>query len=227
MALLYWLRCQCSGICKTVAQKICVVVLWKWMWCATRKVSLWVVHMIWAGGCCGGVLLCHWLGEGGGCPAGCAFPLSVDPHLAAAGGGLRLHHSPPSSPEGDLASGIPHSPRRRGIWPPAFPTPLPRGPLQQLEKSSQSAIWRPVFFLYPSLRLQKQAFDARAEYKKSPQALLESFFSVVAVRGGFEPPVRLPVRQFSKLVVSATHPSHLSAQWVRCLHKRFGTANIC
>ena len=30
-----------------------------------------------------------------------------------------------------------------------------------------------------------------------------------AVRGGFEPPVRLPVRQFSKLVVSATHPSHL------------------
>ena len=32
-----------------------------------------------------------------------------------------------------------------------------------------------------------------------------SFF---AVRAGFEPAVRLPVRQFSKLVVSATHPSH-------------------
>ena len=31
-----------------------------------------------------------------------------------------------------------------------------------------------------------------------------------AVRGGFEPPVRLPVRQFSNLVVSATHPSHQS-----------------
>jgi hypothetical protein len=29
------------------------------------------------------------------------------------------------------------------------------------------------------------------------------------VRGGFEPPVRLPVRQFSKLLVSATHPPHL------------------
>ncbi len=28
--------------------------------------------------------------------------------------------------------------------------------------------------------------------------------------GGFEPPVRLPVRQFSKLVVSATHPSFLT-----------------
>lgn len=29
-----------------------------------------------------------------------------------------------------------------------------------------------------------------------------------AVRGGFEPPVRLLVRQFSKLLVSATHPPH-------------------
>ena len=56
--------------------------------------------------------------------------------------------------------------------------------------------------------------------------MLRGFF-IPAVRGGFEPPVRLPVRQFSKLVVSATHPSHLSAQWVRRLHKRFGTAKIC
>ena len=31
---------------------------------------------------------------------------------------------------------------------------------------------------------------------------------LLAVRAGFEPAVRLPVRQFSKLVVSATHPSH-------------------
>ena len=29
-----------------------------------------------------------------------------------------------------------------------------------------------------------------------------------AVRAGFEPAVQFPVRQFSKLVVSATHPSH-------------------
>jgi hypothetical protein len=28
------------------------------------------------------------------------------------------------------------------------------------------------------------------------------------VRGGFEPPVQFPVRQFSKLLVSATHPPH-------------------
>jgi hypothetical protein len=29
-----------------------------------------------------------------------------------------------------------------------------------------------------------------------------------AVRAGFEPAVQLPVRQFSKLVVLATHPPH-------------------
>src|SRR5690606_34576196 len=33
-------------------------------------------------------------------------------------------------------------------------------------------------------------------------------FIIIAVGAGFEPAVRLPVRQFSKLVVSATHPSH-------------------
>ena len=55
------------------------------------------------------------LGRGGFArPAGCASTLMGDlasgiPRIAAAGGGLRLHHSPPSSSEGDLASGIPHS----------------------------------------------------------------------------------------------------------------------
>ena len=34
---------------------------------------------------------------------------------------------------------------------------------------------------------------------------LSSWF--FAEGGGFEPPVQLPVRQFSKLLVSATHPS--------------------
>ena len=32
---------------------------------------------------------------------------------------------------------------------------------------------------------------------------------VLAERGGFEPPVGLSLRQFSKLLVSATHPSLL------------------
>lgn len=35
-----------------------------------------------------------------------------------------------------------------------------------------------------------------------------SYSVVVAVRGGFEPPEPLRVRQFSKLLVSATHPPH-------------------
>ena len=38
-----------------------------------------------------------------------------------------------------------------------------------------------------------------------------------AEAGGFEPPVRLPVRQFSKLLVSATHPNFLTV--VRCNHR--------
>lgn len=43
---------------------------------------------------------------------------------------------------------------------------------------------------------------------KNKKATEIFFQSLAAVRGGFEPPERLPVRQFSKLVVSATHPSH-------------------
>ena len=35
-------------------------------------------------------------------------------------------------------------------------------------------------------------------------------FFFFAEKGGFEPPVPLRVRQFSKLLVSATHPSLLS-----------------
>ena len=163
-----------------------------------------MVHMIWVGGCCGGVLLRHWLGEGGDLLA------------------LRAVHSP-----------------FQGIWPPAFPTPpgdfartaccafptpLPRGPLQQLKKAKSAC--STLYFFVPRLPLCKQACNGQPGTKKASKRCLKAFFTV-AVRGGFEPPVRLPVRQFSKLVVSATHPSHLSAQWVICLHKRFGTAKIC
>ena len=37
----------------------------------------------------------------------------------------------------------------------------------------------------------------------------------LAEKGGFEPPVQLPVRQFSKLLVSATHPSLLRRNGLR------------
>ena len=42
-----------------------------------------------------------------------------------------------------------------------------------------------------------------------PRPLDESAMPLLrsAEAGGFEPPVRLPVRQFSKLLVSATHPN--------------------
>ena len=49
-----------------------------------------------------------------------------------------------------------------------------------------------------------------ADFAKKEKGLNDQFFiqSPSAVRGGFEPPVRLLVRQFSKLLVSATHPPH-------------------
>ena len=49
-----------------------------------------------------------------------------------------------------------------------------------------------------------------------------------AEKGGFEPPVQLPVRQFSKLLVSATHPSLLvrpnrrAETAIRCLNRKAG-----
>ena len=100
-----------------------------------------------------------------------------------AGRGFVLRHSPPSSPGGDLASGIPLPPRRRGIWPPAFPTPLPRGPLQQLEKSSQSAIWRPVFFCTPSIPYASKLATVCPGTKKALKRCLRAFFRCCGERG--------------------------------------------
>ena len=48
------------------------------------------------------------------------------------------------------------------------------------------------------------------DLKRAKSIKLSSFYlENLAEAGGFEPPVRLPVRQFSKLVVSATHPNFL------------------
>ena len=45
-------------------------------------------------------------------------------------------------------------------------------------------------------------------YKRTQKKLRQlTEFYQKAEAGGFEPPVRLPVRQFSKLLVSATHPN--------------------
>ena len=138
---------------------------------------------------------------------------------------------------GDLAYGIPrkqglglrHSLLRRDLASlhSAFPTPLPRGPWHNNRKKLKRAPARPSWFLYTVIPYASKLATVCQCTKKALKRCLRAFFCCCAVRGGFEPPVRLPVRQFSKLVVSATHPSHLSAQWVICLHKRFGTAKIC
>ena len=47
-----------------------------------------------------------------------------------------------------------------------------------------------------------------SQSRRDNRATLHPELENKAVRGGFEPPVRFPVRQFSKLLVSATHPPH-------------------
>lgn len=48
----------------------------------------------------------------------------------------------------------------------------------------------------------------------------KSCLNFSAEAGGFEPPVRLPVRQFSKLVVSATHPNFQSLRFLADSNRR-------
>ena len=45
--------------------------------------------------------------------------------------------------------------------------------------------------------------------EKTRPSLLRNSLAELAEEGGFEPPVPSRVRQFSKLLVSATHPSFL------------------
>jgi hypothetical protein len=57
------------------------------------------------------------------------------------------------------------------------------------------------------LRSGKQAF--RPSKNKIPRKICgAAFFFLFAVREGFEPSVQLPVRQFSKLFLSATQAPH-------------------
>ena len=57
-------------------------------------------------------------------------------------------------------------------------------------------------------RYNKTGRDQGEQYKRAQKKLRQlTEFYQKAEAGGFEPPVRLPVRQFSKLLVSATHPN--------------------
>ena len=128
-----------------------------WILCAIRKVSLRVARGALAGVGRGGGWVCHRLG----------------------GGGIEAPPFPTPLPRGDLASGIPHSPRRRGIWPPAFPTLLAGGALATTGKKLTERLEAPCVFLYTGPPLCKQACNGLSGYKKSPQALLESFFPLL------------------------------------------------
>ena len=77
---------------------------------------------------------------------------------------------------------------------------IPLGVLSQpLRKASCYAA---VAFFMRIVRLSRAQTLMRI--KKAP---LRGALQLVAEGGGFEPPEQFPVRQFSKLVVSATHPS--------------------
>ena len=76
------------------------------------------------------------------------------------------------------------------------PLSLPGGPLQADRRRLR------LFFCH---RGPLESKLSRPSMTKKPDDLRHPAY-LLAVRGGFEPPVQLPVRQFSKLVVSATHP---------------------
>ena len=61
---------------------------------------------------------------------------------------------------------------------------------------------------YISLRWERDYFVLSASLQVEPCGFSSTHLHLIAVGAGFEPAVRLPVRQFSKLLVSATHPSH-------------------
>ena len=76
----------------------------------------------------------------------------------------------------------------------------------QASCAKQAAQAKPKGLLRLLCASDAENVDYKCIYKNRMTFVIRS--SSLAVGGGFEPPVRLPVRQFSKLVVSATHPSH-------------------
>ena len=64
-----------------------------------------------------------------------------------------------------------------------------------------------VGFRWSSLRGVHLEFIERARTREGSHPEMILLLHYYAERAGFEPAVQLPVRQFSKLVVSATHPS--------------------
>ena len=63
-------------------------------------------------------------------------------------------------------------------------------------------------FTSTSLRWERDYFELFALPLVEPFGFSSTHLHFVAVGAGFEPAVQFPVRQFSTLLVSATHPSH-------------------
>ena len=67
---------------------------------------------------------------------------------------------------------------------------------------------------YKNIELEFVFFAPKTGYKTKivhyNQLIYNALLFDRAESGGFEPPIPLPVRQFSKLVVSATHPTLLT-----------------
>ena len=78
-----------------------------------------------------------------------------------------------------------------------------------IKTSTKKAAFKRLF-LFDSQSVGVAGFEPATPCSQSRCANRTALYpEISAERGGFEPPVQLPVRQFSKLVVSATHPSLL------------------
>ena len=73
-------------------------------------------------------------------------------------------------------------------------------------------LWFSSSCSYTMLRRERDYLRCSSlRFGSNPLVLIQLLLHYVAEGAGFEPAVQLPVRQFSKLVVSATHPSLLSS----------------
>ena len=89
------------------------------------------------------------------------------------------------------------------------PFSLPGGPLQIRKAYRFNIPLSPgICSRWSHIPLRLRRGYANKKVKGPSEQAQGPFTFLSAVRAGFEPAVRLPVRQFSKLVVSATHPSH-------------------
>ena len=131
------------------------------MWCATRKVSLRVEQVMCPGGCCGGVLLRHWIGKRGDLLA-----LRAEHPLLW---GVGLRHSPPSSLGG---FGLRHSPLRcRG------------GPCNNWKKAHRAPSGALCFFCTPSIPYASKLATVCPGTKKALKRCLRAFFRCCGERG--------------------------------------------